>query len=188
MRDDVPSDGVRSADLPVLVTERLRLRPFRADDVDWVYEVSLDPELLRWVSLPVPYERRHAQFFVEDIAIARARSGATADFVIEDAATGQPLGRVGLHRKPDRAAEVGFWLAAQARGTGLMTEAVQTVCQWGFSPDGMGLRRIVWHALVGNIGSLRVAERVGFTIHPRTEMLPWRGQPNAKWSGELTAP
>ncbi|MER6304897.1 hypothetical protein [Streptomyces sp. NPDC001657] len=105
-----------------------------------MYELSLDPEMLRWVSLAAPYERSYAQFFVENIAIARARNGSAANFVIENAATDQQLGRIDLHRKPDRAAG-------------------------GDSPpEGMGLRRILWHALVGNVGSLKVAERAGFTI------------------------
>ncbi|MFK4222121.1 GNAT family N-acetyltransferase [Streptomyces sp. NPDC019890] len=185
--DHVTAYGATPIDVPVLVTERLRLRPFHPDDVNWVYELSLDPEMLHWVSLPIPYERSHAQFFVENIAIARARNGTAANFVIENAATGQPLGRIGLHHKPDGAAEVGYWLAAHARGSGVMTEAVRTACRWGFSPEGMGLRRILWHALVGNVGSRKVAERAGFTIHSKTEILSWRGQPSEKWSGVLIA-
>ncbi|MFE6592572.1 GNAT family N-acetyltransferase [Streptomyces sp. NPDC057781] len=42
-----------------------------------------------------------------------------------------------------RDAEVGFWLAVYARGTGVMTEAVQAMCHWGFSSEGMGLHRIL---------------------------------------------
>ncbi|MFJ6604763.1 GNAT family N-acetyltransferase [Streptomyces lydicus] len=186
--DHVTAYNATPIDLPVLVTEHFRLRPFQPDDVDWVYELSLDPAMLHWVSLPIPYERSHAQFFVENIAIARARNGTAANFVIENAATGQPLGRIGLHRKPDRAAEVGYWLAAHARGSGVMTEAVRTACRWGFSPEGMGLRRILWHALVGNVGSRKVAERAGFTIRSNTEILSWRGHPSEKWSGVLIAP
>ncbi|WP_063793980.1 GNAT family N-acetyltransferase [Streptomyces graminilatus] len=186
--DRVTGHGATPIDLPVIVTERLRLRSFHPDDVDWVYELSLDPEMLRWVSLPVPYERNHAQFFVENIAIARAHNGTAANFVIENAATGQPLGRIGLHRKTDTAAEVGYWLAAHARGSGVMTEAVRTACRWGFSQEGMGLRRILWHALVGNVGSRKVTERAGFTIHSKSEIMFRRGQPSEKWSGVLIAP
>jgi RimJ/RimL family protein N-acetyltransferase len=32
-----------------LVTERLRIRPLRADDVDAMHAVYADPEVMRWV-------------------------------------------------------------------------------------------------------------------------------------------
>ncbi|NEA56635.1 GNAT family N-acetyltransferase [Streptomyces sp. SID13666] len=182
------TDSLASSDLPVLTTDRLRLRPFCTDDTDWVLDVSLDPEIQHWVSLPIPYQRPHAHYFVHSIAIAKARSGTAAEFAIDDGVTRQPLGRVGLHRKPGESAEIGFWLAANARGSGVMTDAVRVVCRWGLSSAGMQLRRIAWHARVGNVASRRVAERVGLTIHPYTEQLTWRGQPTEKCVGELMAP
>ncbi len=33
---------------------------------------------------------------------------------------------------------------------------------WGFSPDGAGLERIEWRAVVGNVGSARAARALGF--------------------------
>jgi len=42
-----------------------------------------------------------------------------------------------------------------------MTAAARLVCRWGF--EDLGLQRIEWWAGVGNEGSWRVAEKVGFT-------------------------
>ena len=61
--------------VPVLNGPDIRLRPFRREDAAWVYYVSLDPELRRRLSLPDPYHRWHARYFVDEIAIASARTG-----------------------------------------------------------------------------------------------------------------
>ena len=57
--------------------------------------------------------------------------------------------------------EVGYWLAADARGGGHATRAVRLACRWAF--DSLGLERIDLLAAAGNIPSQRVAERAGFT-------------------------
>ncbi len=116
--------------VPTLTTERLRLRPFRRDDAAWVYYISLDPELRRRLSLPEPYDRSHARYFVDHIAIATAQAGRGADFVIEDPDTEIALGWIGLHRQDGDAVGCGYWLAADVRGRGLMTQALRAACRW----------------------------------------------------------
>lgn len=170
-------------DLPVLTTDRLRLRPFRPDDVSWAYHVSLDPEFTRWLDIPDPLLPAHTVRFVEELAIGGARAGLHAEFVVEDPATRIALGRVALHLRDGGEAELGYWLAAAARGRGYMTEAAAEACRWGFAdaPRGLGLRRIVWHAFHGNHGSRRVAERLGFTVPDATAER--RGR--TVWTGAL---
>ncbi|NUS00706.1 MAG: GNAT family N-acetyltransferase, partial [Kribbellaceae bacterium] len=89
----------------------LTLRPFALGDIEWVYDVSQDPALQQFVQVPSPYLLEHARFFVEELAIAQVASGERAEFVVEDAATGQRLGRVGLGMRGDGTAEVGYWTA-----------------------------------------------------------------------------
>jgi len=67
------------------------------------------------------------------------------------AATGSLLGAAGLGDIADQAAEVGYWLAAGARGRGIASAAVVALCRWGF--EELGLQRIGWQALVGNWAS-----------------------------------
>jgi RimJ/RimL family protein N-acetyltransferase len=57
--------------------------------------------------------------------------------------------------------EVGYWLAAAARGQGHATRAVRLICAWGFS--ALRLERIDLMAATGNPASQQVAERAGFT-------------------------
>jgi RimJ/RimL family protein N-acetyltransferase len=57
--------------------------------------------------------------------------------------------------------EVGYWLAAWARGQGHATRAVSLICGWGFS--ALRLERIDLLVSTGNPASQRVAERAAFT-------------------------
>ena len=66
-----------------------------------MYYVSLDAELRDRLSLPEPYSRGHARYFVDHVALAAARDGSGADFVIEDPETEIGSGWVGFHRLDD---------------------------------------------------------------------------------------
>ncbi|HJR44720.1 MAG TPA: GNAT family protein [Actinomycetota bacterium] len=57
-------------------------------------------------------------------------------------------------------AEIGYWLRSDLCGQGLMTEAAQAVCDFGF--DSIGLHRIELRAALDNAGSLRIARKLGF--------------------------
>ncbi len=60
-------------------------------------------------------------------------------------------------------AEVGYWLAREARGQGHATRAVRLICAWGFA--ALGLERIDLLAATGN----RASQRRGRAqrLHPR---------------------
>lgn len=171
-------------EVPVLDAGDIRLRPFRRDDAAWVYYISLDTELRRRLSLPDPYLRAHARYFVDEVAIASARAGHGADFAIEDADTGIGLGWVGFHRRYGDEFSCGFWLAVDVRGRGLMTRAVRAACRWALAPrpDGLGADPVHWEAQVGNHASRAVAERVGFAIGAGTVT---GGHGHRKWAGKL---
>lgn len=76
---------------------------------------------------------------------------------------GQLLGSVSLMRPAweHARAEVGYWLARDARGEGHATRALALICAWGFR--ALGLARIELLAATGNLASQRVAQRAGFT-------------------------
>ncbi|HZX01389.1 GNAT family N-acetyltransferase [Kribbella sp.] len=159
----------------------LVLRPFTSADVEWVYDVSQDPALRQFVQVPSPYLMEHARYFVEELAIA---SEARAEFVVEDAATGERLARVGLGLRGDGTAEVGYWTAPAARGRGVAPAAVRALCRWGF--DVRGLELIEWRAEVGNFASRRVAEKAGFVLEGQLrKRLVHRGQRVDAWIGSL---
>jgi [ribosomal protein S5]-alanine N-acetyltransferase len=63
-------------------------------------------------------------------------------------------------RPEDEAGEVGWWMAAHARGQGILHRSLQAVLRLVLQA---GYQRIDAEILVGNSASQRVAERAGFT-------------------------
>ena len=181
-----------------LSDDRLLLRLPVAADVDDITLACQDPELQRWIPVPVPYERVHGEQWVEDTRRSWAEDRELRWVIVERRAVGAtagpplsgPLGAIGLHARDPTMREIGFWMAPWARGRGIMTDAVRLVCRWGFAELGLG--RIEWWANVGNDASRRVAEKVGFTMEGTARgRLLHRGERLDGWGagllpGELT--
>lgn len=149
---------------PVEITAgALHLRPWQPDDAEAVYLACQDAEIQRWTLVPVPYGRVDAEQYVTRSAPEAWAKGTGAPFAVLDATTGQVLASVGLVKlRESGLAEIGYWCAAPARGRGVTTDAVGAVARWAFG--ALGIRRLEWRAEVGNWGSRRVAEKVGFTM------------------------
>ena len=148
-----------------LSDDRLLLRLPVPGDVDDITRACQDPELQRWIPVPVPYTRADGEQWVEDTRRSWAEDRELRWVIVEHRA-GAPmsgiLGAIGLHARDPTMREVGYWMAPWARGQGIMTDAVRLVCAWGFAELGLG--RIEWWANVGNYASRRVAEKAGFTM------------------------
>jgi RimJ/RimL family protein N-acetyltransferase len=165
-----------------IIAGELTLRPFVADDISWVYAVSVDPAMQKFVQLPAPYRKQDAAFFVREMAIAAWDRGQRAEFVVVRTGEGTRLGRVGLGLDGLGAAQIGYWMDPVARGRGVATASVRALCRWGFATLGLGL--IEWRAEVGNLASRRVAEKAGFRVeatlrrrlvHRNTRVDAWVG-------------
>jgi RimJ/RimL family protein N-acetyltransferase len=145
---------------PPLADSAILLRPPTEADIPAIAAACGDPELARWIPVPVPYRTADAQAFVEAAAEGWAL-GTASEFAVVERAGGTLVGMVGLHRGsvPGRAS-VGYWIAPQARGRGLATRAVRLVARWAF--EDPTLERLELTTLVGNEASGRVALRSGF--------------------------
>lgn len=139
---------------PEIRTERLLLRPFRADDVDGVFSFSSDPEWGRYLEVPMPYSRRDAEEFVAGAVLPDAGAKLRWAIVHE----GRVSGFVNLMPSAG-AAEIGYGIARPLWGQGLVTEAVAAVLEHGF--QALGLARIYAYAVVDNRASWRVMEKLG---------------------------
>lgn len=145
-----------------LRTKRLLLEAPSLPDVDAITAACQDPEIQRRVPIPVPYTRSEAEGYVTAYSASGWASGKSCTWAIR--IDGEFAGAISLDGIGSARAEIGYWMAPQFRGRGLLTEAAQAVLDFGFasSPEGLGLRRIEWRAFAGNIASARVARRVGF--------------------------
>ena len=167
----IPAPGVPLTD------GTLVLRLPRETDVPAIAAACSDPEIARWIPVPVPYGVEDARNFVAFTAEGWS-SGREPTFVIADAADRSLLGTLALHRRPDEPgrAAVGYWLAPEARGRGAATRAVRLVVPWAFEVEPE-LVRVELLTLVGNDASGRVALRAGFTREGvLRRYLPFRGE------------
>jgi RimJ/RimL family protein N-acetyltransferase len=141
--------------------EKITLRPAELRDVDAIYATCTEEESLRWTSLPRNYDRDRAIGFVNDYAPGWWKRNEGAVWVIADEA-GDYAGQLDLRvdARDKQVADVGFMTAPHARGRGYMTAALRAAVAFGFRE--LNLARIEWRAHVGNDGSRRVAEKVGF--------------------------
>ncbi|TXL57283.1 GNAT family N-acetyltransferase [Aeromicrobium terrae] len=162
---DAPLPDVPWAEATALETERLRLRPLRDDDTPRIVEACSDPASRQWLrNLPHPYTTESAREFLHDVSWREAR-GTKITWAVADRADDQLLGTVALmklHSPTD--AEVGYWMHPDARGRGIMTEAVRAVVQHAFDPAGLDRHRVSLHAAATNAASNGVAVAAGFRL------------------------
>jgi RimJ/RimL family protein N-acetyltransferase len=81
------------------------------------------------------------------------------------------VGDIGFHAPPDWAGTVtvGYGLAAQARGKGYATEALQALIGWALAQPEV--RRVEADTAHGNVPSQRVMERAGMRLIGRNDRL-----------------
>ncbi|WP_026930736.1 GNAT family N-acetyltransferase [Glycomyces tenuis] len=172
------------AEQPVLETEvaGLRLRRLEEKDLDDLAASCADAETQRWVNLPSPYRREHAEGWLKRTRGTWDR-GETVLYVLADAED-RYCGSVELTLGAPGEAELGYFCSPWARGRGWTTAAAQRLCRLGF--EELALERIDWRAVVGNEASRRVAEKVGFAIEgTKRQFLHGPGERLDSWIGSL---
>lgn len=148
------------AEPPTLVGRGLRLRAWISSDADAVFEACQDPDIQRWTTVPVPYLRSDAAGFVGVMAPDQWADRNGALFCIAAMDDDRVLGSCGLVAIDDenRVAEVGYWVAPEARGTGVARRSVELLAAWALG-DG-GVHRLEIYVDPDNVASSTVAEGV----------------------------
>jgi ribosomal-protein-alanine N-acetyltransferase len=152
----------------------VRLRAFRTSDVDRIVEACSDPRTAHWlVSMPRPYERHNALAYLDSITELAAR-GAGVAWCMADPTDDRCLGSISLDGVNGYAkrAEIGYWAHPDARGRGVVTEAVRLVTHHA-RQSGLA-RSILIRCAHDNTASRHVAENAGYTtigIQPTSEPL-----------------
>ena len=135
--------------LPSLRTARLLLRELARRDLDGYHVMVGGSQQIA--------EQRLERFLV------RQRAGEIMSWAVTEADQDTLLGVVGLCRfdKANARAEVAYELRAEFRGRGFATEAIGRLATHGF--DDLELHRLEGHVDPGNLASMRVLEKNGFT-------------------------
>jgi ribosomal-protein-alanine N-acetyltransferase len=137
------------------------LRAWTPADVPALTGACQDPEIPRWTVVPSPYTERHARDFIAGCEGDRAAGRELALAVVgpDDAL----LGAVGVGRFDweDGKAEIGYWIAREARRRAVGVRATRLLARWALT--ALGLERLELLANPENEASVRLAERAGFT-------------------------
>jgi len=137
-------------EIPTLKSDTLTMRPMRPSDAEDIYRAVQDPEIPKFTTLPADYPIDLAIEFANTRAAASFVNKTELVFVIEDsrlATVGYPYsngfaGVMSLHTIdiPNHRAEIGYWLAKEARGQGICTKAAELITEYGLMT--IGFKRI----------------------------------------------
>jgi RimJ/RimL family protein N-acetyltransferase len=167
------AEVVLPAEPPVLEGAGLRLRPYRADDLETLV-ASIDEETVRWLShVPWPYDEAAGRGFLEFAAASWLAH--QAHFAVADAASDVLLGGLNVDIDlPHAVGEVGYRVNPGARGRGVATAALGLAVAWAL--EGLHLARLDLGADTRNVASLRVAAKSGFRREGTLHGLVRRGE------------
>ena len=111
---------------------------------------------------PYPYTKEAGQKFLSFVA------DQCSDKILAIDIKGEAVGSIGVFPQGDiheKNAEMGYWLSEMYWGKGIMTEAINQMCEYGFRQ--FDITRIYARPFGINRASPRVLEKAGFTLEAR---------------------
>ena len=109
--------------------------------------------------LPYPYTEKDGEDFISAMLSADENETFAFAVTVDNIA----IGSVGVFRQSNihrQTAELGYYIAEEYWGRGIMTEAVRQICAYVF--DKSDIIRIYAEPFASNIASCRVLEKAGF--------------------------
>jgi len=156
------------------VTERLTLRPFRADDLPAFVAYRSDPEVARYQSWDSSYSMADAErFLASQQGVEFGEPGAWLQLAAVERVSGALCGDCALRITTDQptTAEVGITLARDRQRSGLASESLGAVLARLF--EDHGVHRIYAQADDRNRSVHRLLERLGFRCEARLVEADW---------------
>ncbi len=110
---------------------------------------------------PYPYEYKDAENYIISCMENNEEKQMCRAIVIDNTA----VGSIGIFQKNDvycKSAELGYWLAEDYWGKGIMSSAIKQICTTAF--EQYDIVRIFAEPYAYNIGSRRALEKAGFVL------------------------
>ncbi|MEO6587728.1 MAG: GNAT family N-acetyltransferase [Pyrinomonadaceae bacterium] len=141
-----------------LETERLILRTMSENDIEGVFEMRRDEDVMRFIREPV-LSRKEAEDWINLISCRWAKDRIGFCSLIEKQ-SGKFAGWCGLWQlKESGEIEVGYAVAKEFWGKGYASESAEEFLEYGFNK--LNLEKIVAVARPENTASRRVMEKIG---------------------------
>lgn len=145
-----------------LETNRYQLRFPNKSDIPFVFSATRFPGFndgMHWD--PPPNEE--ALLLPLQSNTKAWKSGNGYAFTIIDKKTKDRVGRIAIRKtNADHVWDVGYWTHPEFQGKGVMTEALATILQFGFTK--LNARSIEGTSVIWNVSSKKVMERNGFKL------------------------
>ncbi|WP_334187630.1 GNAT family N-acetyltransferase [Noviherbaspirillum sp.] len=161
---------------PQIVTPRLVLRQILPQDVDALYAIHSDRNWMQWYGVE-PITERYEALQLAEMFVSWHAAGSGFRWGLERRDDGRLIGTCGLFRwnKSWCNCVIGYEIAPDCSGQGLMLEAVQAILDYGF--NDMGLHRVQAETHPDNFPSIKLAERLGFRFEGvHREQACWGGR------------
>ena len=151
---------------PVIRAQRLHLRKLTMKDAGDIFEYSRDPLVAEHVLWDAHRSVSESKGYIRYM-MRKYRYGEPSSWGIVWDAEEKVIGTIGFMwiQPENAAAEVGYSLARRFWNRGIMTRAVEEICQIAF--DKLELIRITANVYEPNIASVRVLEKNGFILEGR---------------------
>ena len=148
---------------PEIRTKRLILRQPSMKDAEWYFEHFSRPEVVWGGGGPAPKDMRTAREELRKYLVDLYRKRQGFRWIITIKGEGRPIGSLGFYKWAPSAsyqAEMGYDLAREHWGKGIMTEAMKAVIDFGF--EKMELNRIEVFIMPRNKRSIKLIKNLGF--------------------------
>ena len=141
---------------------KTELRHWRISDAEKLAAILSNKNVLNNLrdGLPCPYTKKDG----EDYINAMLSSDPNYTFAYAITHSDKAIGSIGVFRQGNihsRTAELGYYLAEEYWGKGIMSESVRKICDIVF--DKTDIVRIFAEPFASNTGSCKVLEKAGFT-------------------------
>jgi len=155
------------------VASGLRLAQLQTEDVEELFALTdvNRAHLRRWLPWLDQTRVPAATLHFIDHTLYEAAAGTGLHFGIYE--QNILVGVCGYNRidETNRSAQIGYWLAAEAQGRGIMSRSVAALVSYGFTKRG--LHRQVITCAEENTASAAVAERCGFRCEGMARDVEW---------------
>ena len=157
-----------------LETERLLLRRFTPADVDNLYNLDSDPEVMRYTTGGATTPREEVEHdYLPAFMSYYDRFDGYGFWAAVDKSNDEFLGWFHLRPQegdPINQPELGYRLRREAWGMGYGTEGARALIRKGFTD--LGAERVVATAFRNNLASRRVMEKSGMTLAREYRLTP----------------
>ncbi|KQM67250.1 hypothetical protein ASE74_07235 [Pedobacter sp. Leaf216] len=140
---------------------QLILRPYEHNDLDNLVKHANNFNISKYLTdkFPFPYQKKDGEAFIQ-LALSHHPLQIKAIVV-----NNEVIGSIGVHQLADiysKSAEMGYWIAEDFWGKGIIPQAVKEMLKYGF--ETFDVERIFARTAHTNLASQRVLKKAGFIL------------------------